>query len=101
MNKESQSDNPNTETTTTTTTTTTKPTMMRILFSPRAAGALVLLSVVLFLSQITVEAEASIYPDDLWTYSTKLTTSNYVESIQSEIDNGKTVFVRFIASEVS
>jgi hypothetical protein len=42
---------------------------------------------------------AGIYPDDHWTKSTKLTTSNYAASIQSEIDNGKTVFVRFIASE--
>ena len=43
---------------------------------------------------------AGIYPDDHWTYSTKLTKSNYAEKIQSEIDSGKTVFVRFIASEV-
>lgn len=44
-------------------------------------------------------AVAAIYPDDHWTYSSKLTTSNYADSIQKEIDDGKTVFVRFIASE--
>lgn len=44
-------------------------------------------------------AGAGIYPDDHWTYSTKLTTGNYAEKIQAEIDNEKTVFVRFIASE--
>ena len=45
-------------------------------------------------------AVTAIYPDDHWNYSTKLTTGNYADSIQNEIDNGKTVFVRFIASEV-
>lgn len=43
-------------------------------------------------------AEA-IYPSDHWNYSTKLTLDNYVSKIQREIDAGKTVFVRFIASE--
>jgi len=46
-----------------------------------------------------VFAAAGIYPDDHWSFSTKLTTSNYAETIQSELDHGKTVFVRFIASE--
>jgi hypothetical protein len=42
---------------------------------------------------------AGIYPDDHSSYSTKITISNYAETIQAEIDNGKTVFVRFIASD--
>eukprot|EP00956_Cyclotella_meneghiniana_P020993 scaffold37679_cov76-Cyclotella_meneghiniana.AAC.7 len=42
---------------------------------------------------------AAIYPSDHWSYSTKLTTSNYADKISTEIDAGKTVFVRFIASE--
>jgi hypothetical protein len=42
---------------------------------------------------------AGIYPPDHWTYSTKLTTDNYASKISSEIDAGKTVFVRWIASE--
>lgn len=41
----------------------------------------------------------AIYPTDHWTYSTKLTTENYATKIQTEIDMGKTVFVRWIASE--
>ena len=58
------------------------------------------LSVALFVSSAVLVVNA-IYPDDHWNFSTKLTTSNYAETIQSEIDGGKTVFVRFIASEVS
>jgi len=53
----------------------------------------------LFVAVATVVSALGIYPEDHWKYSTKLTTSNYAETIQSEIDNGKTVFVRFIASE--
>jgi hypothetical protein len=53
------------------------------------------LSVVL----IAAPALAGIYPDDHWNYSTELTKSNYAEKIQTSIDAGKTVFVRFIASE--
>jgi len=44
-------------------------------------------------------AVAGIYPGDHWSFSTKLTTDNYADTIQTEIDNGKTVFVRFIASQ--
>ena len=44
-------------------------------------------------------AANAIYPDDHWNYSTKLTTSNYQDAIQTEISAGKTVFVRWIASE--
>jgi hypothetical protein len=42
---------------------------------------------------------SAIYPSDHFQYSTKLTQANYVSKIQSEIDLGKTVFVRWIASE--
>ncbi len=45
-------------------------------------------------------AVVAIYPDDHWSYSTKLKESNYAEAIQTEIDSGKTVFVRFISSKV-
>ena len=62
---------------------------------------LVRLSVALLVSLTSVVASPpGIYPDDHWSYSTKLTTSKYAEAIQTEIDNGKTVFVRFIATEV-
>lgn len=43
----------------------------------------------------TVQA---IYPDNHFDYSTKLTQDNFESTIQSEIDAGKTVFVRWIAS---
>jgi len=54
---------------------------------------------VLVLALTLVAGATAIYQDDHWLYSTKLTTSNYAETIQSEIDNDKTVFVRFVASE--
>ena len=40
----------------------------------------------------------AIYPDNHFDYSTKLTQDNFESTIQSEIDAGKTVFVRWIAS---
>ena len=54
------------------------------------------LSAVLFTATVV---HASIYPSDHWSYSTKLTQDNYAAAITSDIDAGKTVFVRFIASE--
>jgi len=44
-------------------------------------------------------ATASIYPDDHWNYSTKLSEDNFDSYIQKQIDAGKTTFVRWIASE--
>jgi len=44
-------------------------------------------------------AAAGIYPDDHWDYSTELTTSNADDFIKTNVDAGKTVFVRWIASE--
>ena len=41
---------------------------------------------------------AAIYPDDLWSRSTKLTEDNFESVIQEEIDAGRTLFVRWIAS---
>jgi len=58
-----------------------------------------------FLGRLLTAALASaaavnaIYPPDHWSYSTKLTQENYADKIQGEIDGGKTVFVRWIASE--
>jgi hypothetical protein len=40
----------------------------------------------------------AIYPDDHWTYSTKLTEANFDETIKEAVDGGKTMFVRWIAS---
>lgn len=41
----------------------------------------------------------AIYPDDHWTYSTELTTDNVDGFVKENVDAGKTVFVRWIASE--
>jgi len=40
-----------------------------------------------------------IYPDEHWNYSTELATDNADSFIKQGIDAGKTVFVRWIASE--
>lgn len=66
----------------------------------RLSLALFASSAVVLASGAGAGAGAGIYPDDHWSYSTKLTTGTYADEIQSEIANGKTVFVRFIASEV-
>lgn len=44
-------------------------------------------------------AQAGIYPDGHWDTSTKLTTTNADEFVKSNVDAGKTVIVRWIASE--
>jgi len=41
---------------------------------------------------------ASIYPDDHWTYSTKLDSKNIESEVMKALDAGKTMFVRFVAS---
>jgi len=41
----------------------------------------------------------SLFAEDHWTYSTELTTENADEFVKSNVDAGKTVFVKFIASE--
>ena len=41
----------------------------------------------------------AIYPDDHWSYSTQVTSPEMFQGlIQDEIDAGKTLFVRWIAS---
>jgi hypothetical protein len=44
-------------------------------------------------------AVAAIYPDDHWGYSTELGPDNFETFVKDKVDAGKTVFVRFIASE--
>lgn len=42
---------------------------------------------------------AAIYPDDHWSYSTKLTNQDDMDKfIKTNVDAGKTAFVRWIAS---
>ena len=40
----------------------------------------------------------AIYPDDHWDYSKELTTENFDSFVESEIESGRTLFVRWIAS---
>lgn len=42
---------------------------------------------------------AGIYPDGHWTRATKLTPANFEGFVESQVDAGKTLFVRWIASE--
>jgi len=45
-------------------------------------------------------AQAGIYPDDHWNYATKLSSDDeYDALVQSSIDAGQTLFIRWIASE--
>jgi hypothetical protein len=48
---------------------------------------------------VTAALLSSIYPDGHFQSVTKLTASNIDATIKSNIDAGKTLFVRFIASE--
>jgi hypothetical protein len=42
---------------------------------------------------------AGLYPDDHWTKSTLLTTSNFEAKVAEEIAADRTFFVRWVASE--
>lgn len=44
-------------------------------------------------------ALASIYPENHWDHTTKLTKANVDSVIDTTLGAGKTLFVRFIASE--
>jgi len=52
----------------------------------------------LFLASLVAVA-AAIYPDDHWSHSKELTTENAEPWIKENVDAGKTVMVRWIASE--
>ena len=41
---------------------------------------------------------AAIYPEDHWSFSSKLTVANFDETVKTQVDSGKTLFVRWIAS---
>jgi len=57
-----------------------------------------LLSSILALS-LALYANAGIYPEGHFDISHRLTVDTFDDTIQSEIDAGKTIFVRWIASE--
>eukprot|EP00406_Dinophysis_acuminata_P083508 CAMPEP_0179248450 /NCGR_PEP_ID=MMETSP0797-20121207/20130_1 /TAXON_ID=47934 /ORGANISM="Dinophysis acuminata, Strain DAEP01" /LENGTH=60 /DNA_ID=CAMNT_0020956099 /DNA_START=82 /DNA_END=264 /DNA_ORIENTATION=- len=44
-------------------------------------------------------AHAGIYPDGHWDRATELTTGNVDNFVKENVDAGKTVFIRWIASE--
>lgn len=44
-------------------------------------------------------AVGGIYPDDHWSKSFKMTADNFEDKVKEEVDAGKTLFIRFIASE--
>jgi len=44
-------------------------------------------------------AQADIYPDGHWDRSTELSTANVDDFVKENVDKGKTVFIRWIASE--
>jgi hypothetical protein len=48
---------------------------------------------------LTAALLGGIYPDNHWDHSVKLNKANIDSTIKDTIDNGKTLFVRFIASE--
>jgi hypothetical protein len=52
----------------------------------------------LFLAIASLATAQAIYPPDHWSFSTKLSNANADGFIKENIDAGKTVFVRWIAS---
>ena len=48
---------------------------------------------------LTVAALAGIYPDSHFDYVTKLTEANFESTVTAAVDSGKSLFVRWIASE--
>lgn len=55
--------------------------------------------VAMAIAMLMGSAVGGIYPEGHFDVSTKLTMGNYQDVIQSTIDDGKTLMVRFIASE--
>jgi len=60
---------------------------------------MVALSVMVGMLATASVARAGIYPDGHWETATKLTTSNADDFVKTSVDAGKTVIVRWIASE--
>lgn len=48
---------------------------------------------------LATAVSAGIYPDNHWEFSTELNNDNAKDFIKKGVDEGKTVFVRWIASE--
>jgi hypothetical protein len=52
----------------------------------------------LLLQLVMVAVCAAIYPSDHWSFATKMTVDNFDSVVKQEVDAGKTLFVRWIAS---
>ena len=52
----------------------------------------------LFALSLVHQQVTAIYPEDHFSFSKKLTTSNFENEIKEAVDSGKTMFVRWIAS---
>lgn len=52
----------------------------------------------LFVLSLVHQQVVAIYPDDHFTFSKKLTVSNFDAEVKEAVDSGKTMFVRWIAS---
>jgi len=48
---------------------------------------------------LAISVLAGIYPDGHWQHSTELTLDNFDATVKESVDGGKTLFVRWIASE--
>jgi len=53
----------------------------------------------LLVGAVLASVGSAIYPDDHWSFATELDEKNVDEFVKSNVDSGKTVFVRWIASE--
>ena len=52
-----------------------------------------------YMLHVALLLAAGIYPEGHWKHATKLTTANFEGFVASQVDAGKTLFVRWIASE--
>jgi len=57
------------------------------------------LSVVASVLVLGTLVSAGIYPDNHWEHATELSTANADSFVKDNVDAGKTVFIRWIASE--
>ena len=65
-----------------------------------AAAAAAVAALAAAVSSIPVAlARPSLYPEDHWSHSPRLTEANFESTVRSEIDAGRTLFVRWVASE--
>jgi hypothetical protein len=54
---------------------------------------------VLCVFALSAVAQAGIYPEGQWEHATELSPENADDFVKTNVDAGKTVFVRWIASE--